>query len=149
LVECKRLQSIGQLEKNIRDARRQIRNKVRDPRRARCRGIIALDLTKVENPQFGYLLTPTDVHARYIVERRVSEFIDEHSYRFMLVEDTPVLAFLLRLSVVAECQNSNTLMYCHQWGLASLPDLPSADQQIYDAIEAKLGAVKPGSMLDR
>lgn len=52
LFECKRPQSVGSLENNVKDAFHQLEAKYRSPQRLRHRGIIAIDISKLINPEF-------------------------------------------------------------------------------------------------
>lgn len=55
-VECKRVHSVNKLRTRIEEAAKQIRTRCDDSRSAKARGIIALDVSKIENP--GTFLLP-------------------------------------------------------------------------------------------
>jgi hypothetical protein len=49
-VECKRVQSVNKLETRIEEAAKQIGKRCDDSRNSKARAIIALDISKIENP---------------------------------------------------------------------------------------------------
>ena len=55
VVECKRPQSEGALERNVDDARHQLQNHYKSAKRPDCVGVIAVDLTKILNPNLDLL----------------------------------------------------------------------------------------------
>jgi hypothetical protein len=144
LVECKRLQSEFKLKDNVSDAKRQLRRKFADARRSRYYGMIAVDITKASNPEFRLLNAPSATTARSLVEQHISEFVDKHSPVLDIGGASRVLAFLLRIAVYAHCEDSNTLMYCQQWGLASVPELGQKAGLTLNEIQECLGAGEPG-----
>lgn len=140
LVECKRPQSERRFERHVREAKGQIVRKFDDPRRSKCRGMIALDVTKLLNAQFNALSTPSPAVLRSSLERAVGDFVRQKMRILDLAVSSGVIAFLIRIALFAECRDTGTLMYCQQWGLVPVSNLGAMDQTIYDELASNLGA---------
>jgi hypothetical protein len=143
LVECKRPQSLKALTRIIKGAKRQLTQKLRQPRRIGFRGMVALDLTKLANPQFESIVAPSAKDARLFTEKYVSDFIDTNAKSLNLARVPKLVGFLTRLSAIARCVDTSSLIYCQQWGLAQLPDLSSRDRQVFKMFASQLDAAPP------
>jgi hypothetical protein len=106
-------------------------------------GIIAIDLTKVSNPQFGLLSAPSPSDARFMLECHVGDVVEAHSSLVNLARAPRVLGFLLRAVAIAHCVDTNTLMYSQQSGIAELPDLSARCREVFEAVRLSLGAQVP------
>ncbi|MCI0558488.1 MAG: hypothetical protein MN733_08335 [Nitrososphaera sp.] len=121
LFECKRLQSEKKVEANVRDAFKQLQDHYRSPSRASMRGTIALDISRIVNPEFKLL---TDVGDSAIGDRLKSistGFLDAYATLWQSRNEQKTIAVLARVSLMAINQDrDNMLTYCQQYALSPI-----------------------------
>jgi hypothetical protein len=123
LVECKRPQSEEGVERNVIRASKQLGSKYRSSDRLGYRGVIALDLSKMSNPEFGII---PDIRADQIGARldgHLKTFIDSHSHVWRKIKERRTIAVMARMSLMAVCSGDRgpQLTYCQQYVMAPLP----------------------------
>lgn len=130
LVECKRPQSLSAIDKNIKLAAKQLKRRFQSNIRPNVRGIVAVDISKVGNPDFKILETPNTESLNSYLMATVTSFIDSFGYIWNRIKHRKIIGLLVRFSGVAVIKNMNLLTYFQQWGLDPLSKLGSPDYQI-------------------
>jgi len=121
LFECKRPQSIGKLESNIKDAFRQLERKYKKPVHARHRGIIAIDISKIINPEFMLFVQPNAVSLEQGLSQIVDEFIVKNERLCQLRRNKRTIAVIVRVGIMGINQEKNDMLtYCQQYGLTPI-----------------------------
>jgi hypothetical protein len=122
LFECKRPQSVGSLENNVKKALRQFKTKYRAPqRRRRHRGIIAIDITKLVNPEFMLYAQDDEQTLDAGLSGMVDCFISTHERLWQKQRDRKTIAVLLRVSLMGVNKARNEMLtYCQQYALTPL-----------------------------
>ena len=121
LFECKRPQSEESIEKNIKDAFKQLERKYKSPVRARHRGIIALDISKLLNPEFMLYVQPDAVSLDRGLTQIADQFILKNERLWQLRRNSKTIAVLIRFGIMGINQEKEDMLtYCQQYGLTPL-----------------------------
>ncbi|MBI3223359.1 MAG: hypothetical protein HYZ46_09955 [Nitrosomonadales bacterium] len=121
IFECKRPQSLGKLGENVKDAFRQLETKYRNPVHVRHRGIVAIDISKLINPNFLLYEAQDENSLDAGLSKLVDNFIIEHNHLWQTGRNKKTIAVLLRLSLMGiNNERGNMLTYCQQFGLTPL-----------------------------
>ena len=96
-VECKRILSANKLRTRIEEAAKQIGKRCIDSRSSKARGIIALDVSKVENPGTVLLTCSISDKVGSEVRAHLQSFVAMHRAELEPVQEPRVLAFYIYL----------------------------------------------------
>lgn len=121
LFECKRPQTIDTLESNIKKAFKQLERKYKNPECSRHRGIIAIDVSKLLNPDFKLYVQPNanaiDAGLTHILDK----FIQQNDHLWQLSRNKKTIAILFRYALMAINQEKGEMLtYCQQYGLTPI-----------------------------
>lgn len=134
LVECKRPQSASAVEKKIKEASKQLKRRIRTSTKQNLRGIVAIDLSKVNNPSFDMLEVENAESLKLYLTQSITMFIKSFDY-LRNKKHKNIIGMLVRFTGMALLKDMNMLTYFQQWGLEVLPKAGSTD---YDtAIEVE------------
>jgi hypothetical protein len=117
IVECKRPQSVTGIHRAIADARHQLAKRYREARRPSTTGFIALDLTKVWNPN---LSVTSDMRRREVVSRirhHMESVVKMYANSWNSVQEEQTAGVLLRLSVLAWIKEDRTMSWIYKSGI--------------------------------
>lgn len=120
IVECKRPQSEKQVERRVKEAREQLLLAAGDASSRPALGVIALDLTKVANPNFDILASVPRTEGTDLIARYLADYFRERAGLWGKVATDHVVGLLLRVSVLAHFLGDQSLTYCQQWTLVQL-----------------------------
>lgn len=145
LIECKRPQSMEAVQRNIKRAAEQLRDKYKSADRLGYRGVIALDLTKALQPEFAGAMFDEESDVAPILRSRVDALLDE-LLPLMLskAKSQKTIAYAVRLSAMLMPRSpSGSMIYAQQYGMRVL-DCPERSRQL----ARELGAVFRRSLED-
>jgi hypothetical protein len=117
-VECKRLKSISKVRKRIKHAVKQLHKRYKSANNPKtARGIIALSITDLVNPEQGLMLgdLPEDVNRK--VSRYVDFFIGKYKDLWQSTQDSRTIGAFVELSTPSVIESENLLITCHQVGM--------------------------------
>jgi len=77
-VECKRIKSIQQLEKRVKEANTQISNRISVNTSSKARGLIALNLTDIINPEAMPIISTSVEEYRNASAETLKSFVLQH-----------------------------------------------------------------------
>ncbi len=121
LFECKRPQSEQKLEANVRDAFKQLERKYKNPIRVRHRGIIAIDISKLLNPDFMLYVQPNAASLERGLSYLVGRFIEKHERLWQVRRSKKTIAVLVRVGIMAINQERDDMLtYCQQFGITPI-----------------------------
>lgn len=133
--ECKRPQSVDTIEKNIKRACKQLKNRYSRSLSSLSRGIVCIDITKAFNPKFGKLKYSTEADLKLAMENAISSFEEHYLKTLHSITEKRTIAVLVRISVLAEPIDVNArIAYCQQYGLLVLPDASEVDSELAKSI---------------
>lgn len=100
LIECKRPSHVGSLDRNLGEAREQLIDRTKEGHSNY--GIIAIDATRVVNPQWMMLTSNHDSEAESALQSDLKELAERHRDALVNVVCHPVLAVLFKMSAPFE-----------------------------------------------
>ena len=119
-IECKRIQSIENLGKNIKKAANQLNNSLKTKIGSNNRGLIAIDVSKVINPQFKLFVKQDDNTLQKGVNALLDSFVREYDHIWQNIltrKSKKIVGVILRLSLMGISEERNLLVTCSQWGI--------------------------------
>jgi hypothetical protein len=134
VVECKRPQSEDSLERNVDDARHQLRNRYKSANRSGCVGIIAVDLTKILNPNHNLLRGVPEAEIGEVLSGALEDYSREHERVWQKNRDRQTAAVLLRLNVMAQLADETGLTSCQQVLVSFLPDISEGTRRAIELV---------------
>lgn len=121
LFECKRPQSSRKVEAAVRYAFKQLERKYGEPVRVRHRGIIALDITKVVNPDFMLYVQPDAVKIDAGTANMVDSFLNQNARFWQTSRNRKTIAVLVKLSMMGVNQEKDEMLtYVQQHAVTPL-----------------------------
>jgi|SRR5580658_133747 hypothetical protein len=117
IFECKRPQSEKRIERRAIEARDQLLERCRD---ASSVGVIAIDTTKLTNPDFRVLTGVSSVEGTRRLGAHLADFYRQRLHLWQRVASRRVVALLLRVSILAHFSKDKSLSYCQQYLLVGL-----------------------------
>lgn len=121
LFECKRIQAVGALQTRVKNAYQQLESKYKNPKRIRHRGVIALDITKLINPEFMLYVGQNAQSLDAGVSSLVDRFLQQHERVWQQDRNKKTIAVLLRVSLMGVNQERNEMLtYCQQFALTPI-----------------------------
>jgi hypothetical protein len=97
LFECKRPQSLAAVERNVKDALKQLSQRINGIQRVRHRGIVALDITKAMNPSFEVFTTEREQDIDFSMSQQVDRFIERYMNTWTKPRCNQNIGVLIRL----------------------------------------------------
>jgi hypothetical protein len=134
VVECKRPQSEDALERNVDDARRQLRKRYKLAKRPGYVGVIAVDLTKILNPNHDLLRGFPAAEIGDVLGGAMEEYSREHERVWQKNRDPQTAAVLLRLNIMARLADDTGLTSCQQVIVSFLPDISEVTRRAITAL---------------
>jgi hypothetical protein len=145
VVECKRPQSERRVERRVKEAREQLLIAAGDDSGRPALGIIALDLTKVANPNFDILVRVPRTEGTELLAQYLADYFRERTGLWGRVATDRVVGLLLRVSVLAHFLGDQSLTYCQQW---TLVQLHAPTPSVTTTMRALSGALAAGARKD-
>jgi hypothetical protein len=140
LIECKRPQNEEGVQKRINEARYQLRHNYQNALRPGYFGVIALDLTKLSNPDFAVLSNISRNEVADVLHRHLVDYYGEHQPLWKQIRERKTAGVVLRVSVLAQFSDDSILTWCQQYGIAFLPGRSRLATQTVQAIGDALAA---------
>jgi hypothetical protein len=121
LVQCKRVLSEKQLEKNMKDAVVQLKDDFDQARRSPV-GLVAIDVSRIVNPEWECLTFSTPQQVSTAMQQRLSRII-ENTLRVRAACSYPIIGTLFRFSTIAHDVPHNRYVFANEMTLVK-HDLP-------------------------
>lgn len=113
-VECKRPQAAKKIESNIKDGRRQLKRRLNAKISNIFGGIIALDFTKILNPELWLLIKDTPEELKSRLDGITNSFIASNLSLWQKPQKSRILGVLTHFSIMAVVENRDLLTHCRQ-----------------------------------
>ena len=121
LVQCKRVLSEKQLEKNMKDAAGQLQDDFDQARRSSV-GLVAIDVSRIVNPEWECLTFSTPQQVSTAMQGRLSRIV-ERTLRVRAELSYPIVGTLFRFSTIAHDVLHNRYVFANEMTLVK-HDLP-------------------------
>jgi len=136
-VECKRITSAAKIEANVKDASSQLEKKLNKKRGSGHRGIVALDVTKIINPDHKLYVQGNDKSLIDSTDKMMEKFIDEHSNQWEKVyvrRSKKVIGTVIRFSFMGTSEDSNLLVRTGQWAINPRMNAKKSDSLLLESL---------------
>ena len=117
IVECKRPQSEAAIPQAIASARLQLARRYRAREGEGATGFIALDLTKVSNPDLSVTVDIPSNQVVSLIRQRMESVVKKHAPSWNKVKEKQTAGVLLRLSRLAWIKADRTMLWIHKHGI--------------------------------
>lgn len=120
LIECKRPQSGKKLEANVRDAANQLQKAFKNKIGSNHKGLIAIDISKIFNPDFMLLVKANDTELHQHISLTMDAFISKYSHKWQNIlknKNKKIVGVILRISLMGVSEERNLLVSCVQWAI--------------------------------
>lgn len=123
-IECKRVTTIKRIEPNVKKAIKQLKCIFKSKIGSGHRGIVAIDVTKIINPNSEIYVATDDIMLTSSIEKMMDDFIEKH-YRIWqeLIKHKKIIATLVRFSFISASESRNLLVNASQWRLIHRRDI--------------------------
>lgn len=132
-IECKRISSASKIEANIKDASNQLEKILSKKQGSGNRGIVAIDVTKILNPNSDLYVQKNDNTLIESIDRMMDQFINSNSSQWEKVysrRNKKIIGTIIRFSFMATSEARNLLVRAGQWGVNPSISASKADNSI-------------------
>lgn len=130
-VECKRV-SIGEkIESNVRKASNQLDAIIKKQRGSGHRGLVALEVTRILNPDDELYVSNDDLSLLKSVDKIMDDFILEYDYIWQKIyteKNKKILGTVIRFSFMSTSESRKLLVHTSQWGLSPRLGIKSSEE---------------------
>lgn len=117
-IECKRLKSPGNVRKHVKHALQQLHARYGSSMSpSRARGILALSITDLANPEHGLMTGSSSDDVSEKVQRHVDAFIVRQQRLWQNTADRRTIGSFVELSAPSVIESENLFTTCHQVGM--------------------------------
>lgn len=138
ILECKRPQSKTGVSTAIRKARDQLDTRYQNPYDADATGFIALDVTKLLNPDFLIATEEPVAAMKTRIDSAMNELIEDHNELWDRVRDQRTAGVLLRYSELAWSEQRRTMEWRYKYGVSPFTRRSDERVSVVKAVEAAL-----------
>jgi len=119
-VECKRISTDDKIESNVRKASNQLDSIIKKQKGSGHRGIVALEITKILNPDDELFVSSNDLSLQRSIDKIMDDFISKYSSIWQKIyteKNKKILGTIIRFSFMSTSEERNLLVHTSQWGL--------------------------------
>lgn len=141
LIECKRIKSDKKIEANVRDAANQLSKGFNKLSGTNIRGLVALDLSVVVNPNADLLVKNNDAELRAGSIKLMDDLISHYNHIWQAVlskKSKKILGVLLRISLMGVSEARNLMVNCNEWVVIPKNDITAKESQYLEAMALAL-----------
>jgi hypothetical protein len=136
-IECKRISSVSKIEANIKDASNQLERILSKKRGSGNRGIVAIDVTKILNPNSDLYVQKNDNTLIESIDRMMDQFISNNSIQWEKVyarRNKKIIGTIIRFSFMATSESRNLFVRAGQWGINPCISASKADSSLLEKL---------------
>lgn len=119
-VECKRISTDAKIKSNVKTASNQLDKIIKKQKGSGHRGIVALEVTRILNPDDELLVSNNDSSLSRSVDKIMDDFILKYSSIWQEIhtrKSNKILGIVIRFSFMSTSEERNLLVHASQWGL--------------------------------
>lgn len=130
VVECKRPSSSEMINRRIEDGFKQIRNRANSGLAAKIRGIVAVDLSKVIDPENEILWVEDQKDIYGVLSRLIDQFTESNNHEWPRLKDVRSIGIIIRIARMVFIKKTKMAVYCQQFGYVRLQGLGQFDHDL-------------------
>lgn len=141
LIECKRIKSDKKIEANVRDAANQLGKGFKKISGTNIRGLVAIDLSVVVNPNADLLVKENDTKLRAGSIKQMDDLISQYNHIWQAVlskKSKKILGVLLRISLMGVSEARNLMVNCNEWVIIPKNGITVKETQYLEAMATAL-----------
>jgi len=139
-VECKRPQEKSGIQTSIKGALHQLKHRLGARVSRFHAGMIALDFTKVLNPELRLLVKKTPRELKSWLSAITNSFLEENVSLWQKPQKTRILGVLTHFSLMAVVEDRDLLTHCRQFALNPMEACGSKLKEIAWQLAERLGS---------
>lgn len=141
IFECKRPQAENKVEKNVRKARSQLRERYKQYSKGEMQGLISLDISKLINEEFNLFVGSNEEEIIEELYNEIRSFIEKHQRYWQSAGADRTIAVLLRLYVLAINKERNgAWITCSPYVVNPINESGEVNIQLARRFSKQLGA---------
>lgn len=143
-VECKRITTLSKVEANSGKASSQLETILKKQIGSGHRGIVALDISKILNPEGKIFVSNNDPELLDSIDRLMDNFIKEYSkiwQRVYIRRNKKIIGTIIRFAFMSTSEARNLLVHTSQWGINPRLGISRSDEDIQRLLAANLKGV--------
>jgi len=140
-VECKRVTTLSKVEANSGKASSQLETILKKQIGSGHRGIVALDVSKILNPEGQIFVSNNDPELLDSIDRLMDNFITEYSNIWQRVytrRNKKIIGTIIRFAFMSTSEARNLLVHSSQWGMNPRLGISRSDEDIQRFLAASL-----------
>lgn len=141
LFECKRPQSSAKIKKNVKTAFKQL-SKHCAKFQSKCKGIIAVDISKICNPKFQLFVFENKTAINNGLSKMIDNFITNRKSFWQINKYKNTIGVLIRFSLLAVNEQEKLITYCQQYGFNTRVDSGYKNTLLAKQIANRISNVK-------
>ena len=141
LIECKRIKSDKKIEANVRAAANQLGKGFNKVSGTNIRGLVALDLSVLVNPNADLLVKENDTALRAGSIKLMDDLISQYNHIWQAVlskKSKKILGVLLRISLIGVSEARNLMVNCNEWVIIPKKGITIKESQYLEAMTTAL-----------
>lgn len=143
-VECKRITTLSKVEANSGKASKQLETILKKQIGSGHRGIVALDVSKILNPEGKIFVSNNDSELLDSIDSIMDSFIKEYSNIWQRVytrRNKKIIGTIIRFAFMSTSEARNLLIHASQWGINPRLEISRSDEDIQRLLAASLKGV--------
>lgn len=146
LIECKRISSENKFESNIKKAAKQLNNAFSKKCTSQLCGLIAVNISKLINPQDCLLLCETPEEVKNLASLKLQEFVNRklESLAPILSKNHKVIGVLFLFNCISICDNLP--IHTTEWVLYANPFSSRTGKNVLEHMEKNIASSKASGL---
>ena len=143
-IECKRITSMGKIEANVRTASNQLESIINKHYGSGHRGIVALEITKLINPENEIYVTQNDSHLAASSNALMDRFIEDYSEIWQKLykrKNKKIIGTIIRFALISSSEARKILVYTSQWAMNPRRGISDSDINIQKLLVSNLNEI--------
>ncbi|WP_428035988.1 hypothetical protein [Amphritea sp.] len=140
-VECKRVTTEKKIEKNVREASKQLQHAISKKVGSNHRGLVALDVSKILNNGDRIFVASDSTSLLYEIDLMMDRFIREHSHiwqKIITSKSPKILGVIIKYDFMASSDTEGLVSRCCQWAINPRNQISPRDSEFLHKLTAVL-----------
>jgi len=140
-IECKRISTYKKIESNVKKASNQLESIIKKQKGSGHRGIVALEVTRILNPDDELYVSTDDLSLLKSVDKIMDDFIEKYSPIWEEIytrKNKKILGTVIRFSFMSTSESRKLLVHTSQWGLNPRLGIKSSENKLLHSLVANI-----------
>jgi hypothetical protein len=140
-IECKRITTLKKIEKNVREASKQLQTAISKQVGANHRGIVSVDVSKILNKGDQIFTARNSKLLLKEVKLMMDRFIADNSHIWQGIfksKSTKILGIIIKFDFMTSSEEEGLVSRCTQWGINPRNSISKHDSDLLQKLVAVL-----------